>query len=126
VACWPRTGAEAIEAFCRLTGMPDEVIDGMRGTPRWSELVALAPTLAYDSAVMGDIESGGAVPADVAARARRPGLVLVGGASPPFMMEVSLRLADLLPEGSHDVVEGHGHVVPPEVLAPVVAQFLHG
>jgi Alpha/beta hydrolase family len=118
--------AEAIETFCRLTGMPDEVIDGMRQTPRWSELVALAPTLAYDSAVMGDIESGGAVPADVAARAARPGLVLVGGASPPFMREVSLRLADLLPEGSHHVVEGHGHVVPPEVLAPVVAQYLHG
>jgi hypothetical protein len=68
----------------------------------------------------------GAVPADVAAPATRPGLVLVGGASPPFMMEVSLRLADLLPEGSHHVVQGHGHVVPPEVLAPVVAQFLHG
>jgi hypothetical protein len=118
--------ADALETFCRLTGMPDEVIEGMRGTPRWAELTALAPTLAYDSAVMGDIESGGAVPADVAARATRPGLVLVGGASPPFMMEVSLRLADLLPEGSHHVVEGHGHVVPPEVLAPVVAQYLHG
>jgi hypothetical protein len=33
------------------------------------------------------------------------------------MMEVSLRLADLLPEGSHHVVEGHGHVVPPQVVA---------
>jgi hypothetical protein len=61
---------------------PDEVIDGMRGTHRWAELTALAPTLAYDSAVMGDIERGGTVPVDVATRVPRPGVVLVGGESP--------------------------------------------
>jgi hypothetical protein len=116
--------AEALETFCRLTGMPDEVIDGMRGTDRWAELTALAPTLAYDSAVMGDIESGGSVPEDVAARVARPGVVLVGGESPPFMREVSRRLAHLLPEGRSHVIEGHGHVVPPDVLAPVVAEHL--
>jgi hypothetical protein len=116
--------ADALETFCRLTGMPEEVIDGMRGTHRWAELTALAPTLAYDSAVMGDVESGGAVPEDVAARVTRPGLVLVGGESPPFMMEVGRRLAHLLPEGRFHVVEGHGHVVPPDVLAPVVAEHL--
>jgi hypothetical protein len=116
--------AEAIETFVRGTGMPDEMIEAMRQTPRWQGLVALAPTLAYDSAVMGDLEHGGAVPKEVAARVARPGLVLVGGDSPPFMMEVSRRLADLLPEGSHRVLEGQGHVVAPEVLAPVVAEFL--
>ena len=116
--------ADALETFCRLTGMPEEVIDGMRGTHRWAELTALAPTLAYDSAVMGDLESGGAVPEDVATRVTRPGLVLVGGGSPPFMMEVGRRLAHLLPEGRLQVVEGHGHVVPPDVLAPVVAEHL--
>ncbi len=116
--------AEALETFCRLTGMPQEVVDGMRGTRRWEELTALAPTLAYDSAVMGDVERGGAVPDDVAARVTRPGVVLVGGASPPFMVEVGRRLAQLLPEGRLHVVEGHGHVVPPDVLAPVVAEHL--
>ncbi len=118
--------ADALETFCRLTGMPDDVIDGMRGTDRWAELTALAPTLAYDSAVMGDIESGGAVPEDVADRVTRPGLVLVGGGSPPFMMEVGRRLAHLLPEGRSHVIEGYGHVVPPDVLAPVVAEHLRG
>jgi hypothetical protein len=73
---------------------------------------------------MGDIENGGAVPEDVATRVTRPGLVLVGSESPPFMTEVSRRLAHLLPAGSHQVLEGHGHVVPPVVLAPVVAEHL--
>ena len=116
--------AEAIETWFRGTGMPDEMLEGMRETPGWPGLVALAPTLAYDSAVMGDIENGGAVPEEVAARATRPGLVLVGGDSPPFMMKVSLRLANLLPEGNHRVLEGQGHVVAPEVVAAVVAEFL--
>jgi Alpha/beta hydrolase family len=118
--------AEAIETFFRGAGMPDDMIEGMRATPRWQGLLALAPTLAYDSAVMGDLEHGGAFPEEVAARAARPGLVLVGGDSPPFMLEVSRRLADLLPEGSHRVLEGQSHVVAPEVLAPVVTEFLRG
>jgi pimeloyl-ACP methyl ester carboxylesterase len=118
--------AEALETFCRSTGMPDEVIDGMRGTHRWAELMALAPTLAYDSAVMGDVDNGGVVPEDVVARVSRPGLVLVGAESPPFMAEVGHRLAQRLPGGRHSVVEGHGHVVPPDVLAPLLAEQLLG
>ena len=118
--------AAAIEMFFRGTGMPDEMLDGMRDAPAWPKLLALAPTLAYDSAVMGDIDRGGAIPEDVAARARQPGLVLVGGASPPFMLEVGRRLADLLPAGSRRVIEGQGHVVAPDVLAPIVAGFLSG
>lgn len=117
---------EALELFLSFTGMPDEMVGGLRGSPRWGELVALAPTLAYDSTVMGDVERGGALPEGLAVRADRPGLVLVGGESPPFMAEVAARLADLLPDGRLRQLEGHGHVVPPEVLAPVVAQFLDG
>ncbi|MGR7023148.1 alpha/beta fold hydrolase [Geodermatophilus sp. URMC 62] len=117
---------EAVDRWCRGTGMPGEVVDAMRSTPRWADLVAIAPTLAYDMAVLGSAETGGAVPEDVAARAARPGLVVVGGQSPPFMREVAGRLADLLPAGRLRVLEGHGHVVPPEVLAPLVAEFLLG
>lgn len=116
--------AEAIETFFRITGMPDEMIDGMRETPRWPALLALAPTLAYDSAVMGDVERGGTVPDDLAVRATRPGLVLLGGDSPEFMLDVGRRLADLLPDACLRVLEGQGHVVAPEILTPVVADFL--
>jgi pimeloyl-ACP methyl ester carboxylesterase len=116
--------AEAIGMTFRGTGMPDDMIAEMRTSPRWPALIALAPTLAYDSAVMGDIDRGGAIPEDLAARATQPGLVLVGSESPPFMMEVSRRLADLLPDGDHRVIEGQDHVVAPDVLAPIVDEFL--
>lgn len=116
--------AEAIEYFYRGTGMPDEMIAALRDSPRWPGLIGLAPTLAYDSAVMGDIEHGGAIPGALAARAKRPGLVLVGSDNPPFMLDVSRRLADLLPDGRHRVLEGQGHAVEPDVLAWTVAPFL--
>jgi pimeloyl-ACP methyl ester carboxylesterase len=73
---------------------------------------------------MGDIDRGGSIPEDLAARATRPGLVLVGGQSQEFMMEVSRRLAALLPAGDHRVIEGQDHVVSPDILAPIVAEFL--
>ena len=116
--------AEAIEMTFRGTGMPENMIAEMRESARWQGLIALAPTLAYDSAVMGDIDHGGAIPEDLAARATRPGLVLVGSESPPFMMDVSRRLADLLPAGKLRVIEGQDHVAAPYVLAPIVADFL--
>jgi hypothetical protein len=116
--------AEAIEMFLSGTGLPDDMIDQMRDTPRWRGLIALAPTLAYDSAVMGDLEKGGAIPEDLAARATQPGLVLVGSQSPSFMMDVSRRLAYLLRHGDHRVIEGQDHVVAPDILAPIVAEFL--
>jgi hypothetical protein len=116
--------AEALEMWFRGTGMPDDVVDGLRESSMWPGLLAVAPTLAYDSAVMGDVDRGGAVPEDIAIRAARPGLVLVGGESPPFMIEVARRLAELLPDARHRVLDGQDHVVPPEILAPVVTEFL--
>jgi len=110
--------------FFRGVGMPHEVVDGMRSSPSWPGLLALAPTRAHDSAVLGDADRGGAIPEDVAARATRSGLVLVGSESPPFMHEVARRLAEVLPEGTHRVVEGQYDVADPEVPAPLVADFL--
>jgi pimeloyl-ACP methyl ester carboxylesterase len=104
--------------------MPDEAVDDLRSSPMWPGLLAVAPTLAYDSAVMGDVDRGGAVPEDVAIRAARPGLVLVGGVSPPFMIDVARRLAELLPDARFRMLDGQSHVVPPDILAPVVAEFL--
>ncbi len=84
---------------------------------------ALAPTLAYDSEVMGDVGRGGTIPADVAGAATIPTLVLSGGTSPEWMIDIGRQLADVLPDGRHRVLEDQEHVVPPEVLVPVVEDF---
>jgi pimeloyl-ACP methyl ester carboxylesterase len=117
---------DALEYFWRSIGMPQEMVDEMRQTPRWAELEAMAPTMAYDSEVMGDIGRGGAVPTDLARRVRCGTLVLVGGASPEWMIDVARQVAAALPQGRYRVLEGQEHVVPPEILVPVLAEFLAG
>jgi pimeloyl-ACP methyl ester carboxylesterase len=115
---------DALEYFWRSIGMPQEMVDEMRQTPRWAELAAMAPTMAYDSEVMGDIGRGGAVPTDLAGRVRCETLVLVGGASPEWMIDVARQVAEAMPRGRYRVLEGQEHVVAPEILVPVLAQFL--
>ena len=55
---------DAVELFMTRVGMPQEMVEGMRHTPRWAELEAMAPTLAYDSEVMGDIGRDGTIPVE--------------------------------------------------------------
>ena len=116
---------DAVELAMTTVGMPQEMVDQMRHTPRWSELEAMAPTLAYDSEIMGD-STGGTVPTDQAGRVVTESLVLVGGASPAWMIDTARQIADALPNGRHGVLEGQEHVVPPEILVPVLAQFFAG
>jgi hypothetical protein len=104
--------------------MPQEMVDQVRKSPRWAELEAMAPTMAYDSEDMGDISRGGTIPADLLDAVTI--LTLVGGASPAWMIDVGRQLADALSNGQHRVLEGQEHVVPPEVLVPVLAEFLAG
>jgi pimeloyl-ACP methyl ester carboxylesterase len=114
---------DAVELFFTTVGMPQEMVDEMRQTPRWAELEAMAPTLAYDSEVMGDVGREGTIPVDLAGGVTTPTLVLTGGADHPWMTDVGRRLADAMPSGRHRVLEDQEHVVPPEVLVPVLAEF---
>jgi hypothetical protein len=103
--------------------MLQEMVQAMRRTPRWAELEAMAPTMAYDSEIMGDVSTGGAVPTDLAGRVRTEPLVLVGGANPAWMIDVCRQVADALPNGQHRVLESQEHVVPPDLPVPVLEEF---
>jgi hypothetical protein len=39
------------------------------------------------------------------------------------MIDTGRQLADAMPNGRHRVLEGQEHVVAPEVLVPVLAEF---
>ena len=114
---------DAVELFMTMVGMPREMVQGMRRTPRWAGLEAIAPTLAYDSEVMGDIGREGTIPVDQASRVTVPALVLTGVTDYPWMTDVGRRLAEAMPNGRHRALEGQEHSVPPEVLVPVLAEF---
>ncbi|MEV0641190.1 alpha/beta fold hydrolase [Streptomyces sp. NPDC050619] len=110
---------DAVELFLRLTGLAEKMIQGARQSPMWAGMEALAPSLAYDDAVMGD----GRVPRDRLASITVPVLALAGGASPAWMREAAQAVAEAAPEGMYRALEGETHMVDPTVLAPVLAEF---
>jgi pimeloyl-ACP methyl ester carboxylesterase len=112
--------SEALAHFMRLVGLPEEMIAGIRQSPYWSVGEGLAPTLAYDAAVMGD----GTIPTDSYARIRIPALALAGSASPPWMRETAKATASAIPGGRFGELEGQDHNVAGDVLAPAVRDFV--
>jgi pimeloyl-ACP methyl ester carboxylesterase len=116
-------GDEAIAAFLDKVGVPAPVVEGMRHAPHWPAVIGVAPTLAYDSAAMGD-RDGGLVPTALLAAVDVPALVLVGGDSPAFMLDVAEALAGGLPDARVAHLAGQGHDAAADVVAPHVVSFL--
>lgn len=103
-------------------GTPVEVVAGMRQMPIWAAFESVAPTLAYDNAVMGD----GFVPAERWSAVRTPVLVVDGGDSPAFMHSAADAAATALPNGMRLTLPGQTHRFDPAVLAPVLVEFFGG
>ncbi|MEV5933565.1 alpha/beta hydrolase [Streptomyces sp. NPDC052079] len=110
---------DAVELFLRLTGLDEAVIQGARQSPMWTGMEALAPSLAYDDAVMGD----GSVPRELLSSIGVPVLSIAGDASPAWMREAARAIAESVPRGTYRALEGQTHMVEPDVLAPVLAEF---
>lgn len=110
---------DAVELFLRLTGMPDEMIQGARQSPVWPGMEAAAPSLAHDNAVMGD----GLLPRERLASITVPVLAVAGGASPDWLQEATRAVAETVPRGSYRNLAGQTHMVDPNALAPVLAEY---
>ena len=118
---------DAFELFMRLAETPEETVAAARSAPFWPDLEAIAPTLAYDAACLGD----GQPPTARLARTTRPTLVATGVASRQPAAPTWVRALDptgdaiaaTVPGAERTVVEGQGHVADPAVLADVLARF---
>ena len=110
---------DAAALFMRSVGTPADQIEGMRHAPVWSVFESVAPTLAYDAAVLGDDRS---VPSARAAQVRVPTLVL-NGTVIPFMAATARAIANSIPQAEQRTLEGQPHDVNLEVLAPVLIEF---
>ncbi|MEU3985075.1 alpha/beta hydrolase [Streptomyces sp. NPDC026672] len=110
---------DAVELFLRLTGLAEEMIQGARRSPMWAGMEEIAPSLAHDDAVM----AGGLVPRERIASIGVPVLAIAGGASPAWLRAAVRDVADVAPRGTYTVLEDQTHMVDPDVLAPVLAEF---
>ena len=114
---------DAVALFMQFVGTPVDQIDGMRQAPVWPVFEAVAPTLAYDAAAMGEDRLA---PVKRAASITVPALVMDGGANlayMPFMHETATALAKAIPHAQQRTLEGQTHDVKLEVLAPVLVAF---
>ncbi|HTU15426.1 MAG TPA: alpha/beta hydrolase [Solirubrobacterales bacterium] len=115
--------ADAVGAFMSVTGTPEEIQEALRRDPSWDGYVAMAGSLAWDSAAMGDAD-GGTVPHELVAKVSMPTLILEGTETFPFMIEVGRALAAELPDATLAMLEGQHHEPAPELFASDVVEFV--
>ncbi len=112
--------ADAVALFIRLVGVSDKQIQAMRRLPMWRGLEAMAPTLAYDSDVLGE---GHSLPTRLLSRVTTPTLVMHGGAGTPSMRDAAQAISKAVPNAQLRTLAGQTHGVRPKVIAPVLADF---
>ncbi|MHA7985384.1 alpha/beta fold hydrolase [Rathayibacter sp. CAU 1779] len=110
----------AVALFLGRVGMPEQAIAGMQQSPAWQGMAGIAPTLAYDDAVMGDSR----IPTDLVADITAPVLALAGGASPDMMQYGARSVADAARNGAFEVLPGQGHDADAAALAGGIREFL--
>jgi pimeloyl-ACP methyl ester carboxylesterase len=112
---------DAVRYFMRkMVGVPAIFVVLMRLMPgMWRKLEAVAHTLPYDAAVMGDFS----VPARRLASVRIPALAMNGEKTDARLRRAAKEVAEALPNASHRILKGQTHNVKAEILAPAVAEF---
>ncbi|WP_448624079.1 alpha/beta fold hydrolase [Geodermatophilus sp. URMC 64] len=106
----------------RVIGLPAEMVASFKTTPMWPGLEALAPTLVHDAHAMGGDEQS--LPVDLLAEVRVPVLgVTSEGTAVPWMSRTVEEVAAAVPDGRWVRLPGGFHEVPPDVLAPALAEF---
>jgi pimeloyl-ACP methyl ester carboxylesterase len=118
---------DAVELFMTAAvGVPAEMVAQMRTSPMWPAMEALAHTLPYDQAVMGDTMEGNPASMKRWASVTMPTLVMDGGASPEWARNAARALVEVLPDGRYLTLEGQTHAADPQVVAPALEEFFAG
>ena len=110
----------AASLFIRSVGVSEKQLEAIQRLPMWKGLVKLAPTLAYDSQVLGP---GHAFPPDLPSRISTPTLVMHGGAGSPAMRDAAIAVYEAISGAELRTLPGQTHGVSPKALVPVLGKF---
>jgi pimeloyl-ACP methyl ester carboxylesterase len=115
---------ELLLSFLRqVSGMSEDQIDELRGTPSWDARLAAAPTIPRELRA----ESAWRFQPVRYARLRVPTLLLVGEQSPAWARRATEKVAATLPDVRVRELEGQGHsatLYAPDLLAGELTAFL--
>jgi pimeloyl-ACP methyl ester carboxylesterase len=113
---------DAVASFLAGVGLPPDAVEGMRQSPEWSALEAMAHTLLYDGAITEDdslwTERAGHVSA--------PTLVLFSEGTSRYLADSARRAAASIPNALTRTLPGEFHDVDSETLAAELVAFLAG
>lgn len=130
IAAFVRSGDRdsAVKLFMKVVGVPAFGIFFMRLLPNvWPKLREVAHTLPYDFAVLGETQSGGALPEELRATIAAitvPTLAMAGGKSPEWMHHAATTISKIVKNGSFRVIPGQDHNLAANALAPVLVETL--
>ncbi len=112
---------DAVKYFMReMVGVPAIFVVLMRLMPWiWRKLLAVAHTLPYDAAVMGDWS----LPTARLASITIPVLAIAGEKTDVRLGRAVQAVVDAVPNAQHRTLRGQTHNVMPEVIAPVLVEF---
>lgn len=109
---------DALELFMAVAGSSKEDIAGAKRSAFWPGLEALAHTLAYDAACLGD----GRPPTARLREIAQPTLVATGGGDPFFELAADA-IAAVIPNVERLTIEGQGHVADPVAVGRELERF---
>jgi pimeloyl-ACP methyl ester carboxylesterase len=119
--------ADAVKYFMtKCIALPGFVVALMRLMPAWKGMIAVAHTLPYDAALLGDNCWGKPLDPAQWASIDVPTLVVGGGKSPQWMRNSVQAVAAAVPGGVHREVPGQNHVIKATAIAPVLREFFGG
>ncbi len=112
---------DAVELYqTEAIGVPADVVVELRQAPSRPALEAIAHTLVYDAAIVGDLT----LPDGLIASITTPTLVIDGENSPPMLRNAVGAVASALPNGRHCTLAGQTHDINPDATAAVLKDFL--
>jgi pimeloyl-ACP methyl ester carboxylesterase len=118
---------DAFALFMRTAGSPEHDIEAARRSSAWPSLEAVAHTLVYGAACLGD----GQPPTGRLAQITCPTLVLTGteldahmsGLPLGVFQRVAASIAEAVPTARLQALVGQNHMVEAKALAPVLDSF---
>ena len=116
--------AGAVKLFMRNVGVPGFGLVMMQLMGIVGKLAAVAPTLAYDTALCSPLWTSTPPPAGIWANARMPVLDVGGGKSDAWMQTAQVAISRVLPNATHKTLPGQNHMVAATAIAPMIKDFV--
>jgi pimeloyl-ACP methyl ester carboxylesterase len=118
---------DAIKLFMKVVGVPGFAVFVMQFMPMFKGLKAIAHTLPYDFAILGDTQRGGPLPDELQNTLRAvtvPTLVAAGGKSPDWFKHSARVVAEQFGGEKHTaIVPGQNHNASAKAIAPMLIEL---